>query len=141
MLSETCGDLFREFHNGDDPDINFLQGFIYGQAEKIYLGVCPAAMFHTDWQHVTVMAEVIAKHFVLEARTLKYYDPVQGPRVEIWIINPFYIEMYNTLSYLEIGGTMWHTIRGLLCGIPVDRIDACYSERYRRESDHTSEAN
>ena len=68
MMTEqkTCGPLYRdglgEFTDMD-PDLIlvFAAGFASGQAEKIYLGACQAAMFRPSEERWDAVMEIVVK--------------------------------------------------------------------------------
>jgi hypothetical protein len=61
MHAMTCGELFRDAmqsHTDMSPEQIrvFAAGYVTGQAEKIYLGACAAAMFRPSPEHYDMLA-------------------------------------------------------------------------------------
>lgn len=105
----------------------FACGYVAGQAEKIYLGVCGAAMFRPGREHLPwYFAEVskIAKTYGLHTSLVQHKD---SDTAEIWIhrkglmMSDWMAKGLNTPEY--------HTIRARLCGIPEADIDTQYHLR------------
>ena len=98
---------------------DFWFGFVAGQAEKVWLGVCPAAMVRPDplqrdnrLEHVRTVAD-------------EYGLSVTECGREIWIHQPrFAIGQWVDCC---INSAEWHTLRAAACGI-VD-VDPHYHER------------
>lgn len=127
----TCGPLYldalTQYTGGDAEKIRlFAAGFVHGQAEKVYLGACPAAMFRPPperWQMVFDLATDAAQRYGLRVITL---ESVQ----EIWLCRD------NTaaagvegLDRMELNSAEWHLWRGNLCGVPDREIDLRFHER------------
>lgn len=106
----------------------FACGFVSGQAEKVYLGVCPAAMFRPSDENATwFLAEVrkSAKRYKLAWTMLPSHQPVTS--MEIWICRPGYpIGLWLTS---EVNSAEWHNLRAAACGIPEAERDPAYHER------------
>lgn len=122
----TCGPLYLDAllkHAGGDLDKlkAFAAGFVNGQAEKVYLGACRAAMFRPSPQHVPLVSSL-----VLDAAD-RYGLMVRSFSGEIWL--------YRTAGDMDQLGTLakdspaWHRERGRLCGVPEDEIDERFHER------------
>lgn len=132
--TKTCGTLFTEALQhacGEDSRLvsAFYAGFITGQAEKVHLGACMAAMFHPSPDHLRLVMEITADtatRYALSWRTIED---------EVWIYQPMVeslmYDVYRSLYLTE----RQHVLRGLLCGIPVDRIDPQWHVTKARLSD------
>jgi len=133
IKQKTCGPMYRDSlteFTDMDPDLIpvFAAGFVTGQAEKIYLGVCEAAMFRPSekwWDTVMVIVVKVTERYGLWVNTL---DTVRGR--EIWICAS--CEAASEVSALESVGedsAEWHARRALLCGVPPSQIDYRFHER------------
>jgi hypothetical protein len=114
----VVGDVVRELRKiyGTTPEAakSFAYGFCAGQAEKVYLGACQAAMFrpspeHLDWYLTEV--RVIAAHFGLTVTLLDSHCP-KTP-TEIWIHKG---KIGEWLQH-EVNSPDWHRLRAAACGI------------------------
>lgn len=123
----TCGQLYleglAEHGFGKSGSRAFAIGFMSGQAEKVYLGVCPAAMFHPsperfDWMFVA--AEQVARQYGL----IVISDPIDR---EIWIYRHFASAM--AWSDYEKNSPSWHSLRAKACGMPESEIDLEFHNR------------
>lgn len=106
----------------------YAAGFAAGQAEKVYLGVCKAAMFrpskeHFDWYANEVFR--IAENYGLRSITMSTDSP-ETP-YEIWI----YEKGFKILAWVHhpINSAEWHQLRAEACGIPADKVDLNYHMR------------
>ena len=135
----TCGKLFRTFMDacvtltclkpdfiphGDVRTADRAIGFAMGQAEKVYLGACPAFMIRPapDWMDWADAAmAVVCGHYGL--RLLRQ----EG---EFWGFREEHIEdVVRSLQGIEAQSTAWHATRAWLCGIPLEEVDHAYHER------------
>jgi|SRR3989304_4911931 len=125
----TCGPMYLEAllkYAGDDP-VNvklFAAGFISGQAEKVYLGACKAAMFRPSDINAPMVREIckdVAQRYGL--MLLTYED-------EFWLVrNIGARSVLWTAIECETNSADWHVLRGMLCGVPKDEIDPTFHER------------
>lgn len=131
----TCGPLFEEAWKKavsmtDDPVSLFSAGHMCGQAEKIYLGSCKAAMFRpsTDQGYAFVFnfALYLSQIYGLNVSTL---DTVEESKNEIWLHSKDSSAIIEKLTTERVNSQLWHTIRGLLCGVPFDQIDPWFHLR------------
>lgn len=106
----------------------FASGFAAGQAEKVFLNCCPAAMFrpskeHFEWYKSEV--EVIANVFNLRVVILDSHCP-DTPH-EIWICK----DSNEVGKWLEhpLNSKEWHSERAVACGIPLNCVDFNYHLR------------
>ena len=138
-MSITCGPMYKaglEEFTGMDPNKVplFAAGFISGQAEKIYLGACQAAMSRPSddwWPTVMVIVHKVASRYSLAVATL---PTSRGS--EVWLCRSAAVAgAVLRLADLAENSPEWHTQRGLLCGVPVHQLDpqfhfrAGYGER------------
>lgn len=127
--TKTCGEFYQdaltEACGGDKSLVPvFAAGFVNGQAEKVYLGACRAAMFRPsdEWRAVvTNLARNCASRY-----GLLLCLTVPG---EVWIVRPEAINEWRQMRDSPNNSRTWHTLRGLLCGIPAQGIDDNYHER------------
>ena len=132
-MKQTCGPLYKagleEFTGMDSRKIPiFAAGFISGEAEKIYLGACSAAMFRpsADWfDRVFNICHQVARRYELLVRVL---DTTKG--CEIWILRSnLFAEMIVQLAGYGENTAEWHRVRGRLCGVPEHELDSAFHER------------
>ena len=85
---QTCGPLYQkqlDYYAKGDPFLMraFAAGFVTGEAEKIYLGACAAAMFRPSKQHLDTLFRIALKAsetYELSIRVLNCPD-----ETEIWL--------------------------------------------------------
>lgn len=141
----TCGPLFaealRSFVNLDsdraDKDVRlFVAGHMTGQAEKIYLGACTAAMFRPSPEYRGFALAALGKLSAIYGLEVSVFE---RPEIadEIWLHIPEALTEVGELSQLVINSPEWHAVRGRLCGIPENKIDPLFHERrgYREPCD------
>jgi hypothetical protein len=128
MAKVTCGPLFQEAlntHTDMSPEQIrvFAAGFVTGQAEKIYLGACAAAMFRPSPEHMVMLREVVqetAQRYGLVAVTSH-----QG---ELWLCQPQVKGLVLCQDVRSGRDGVYHALRALLCGIPASQIDLSYHQ-------------
>ena len=118
----TCGVLFKQLLE-ELTDMNsesILRAgafFIAGQAEKVYLGACPAAMSRPSAGYFGKQLENIWKIAqIYDLKTATYPD-------EIWICRKEYIGDVDRMRMLPVNSPAWHHARARLCGIPLKEVD------------------
>lgn len=124
----TCGVLYlRGFQtetnraSGNEFRL-FDAGFIYGQAEKIYIGACHAAMYCPAKDNFPGIREVVERAARIYGLKVTQLETKAG--VEIWLCGTDVIKRaVEGLHVHAENGENWHLIRGILCGIPTDQID------------------
>lgn len=123
MNNKTCGEIYLEAFNGltELQRECFIYGFISGQAEKVYLGACKAAMFRPSqelWDDELTIIQTVCHRYRL-AHTV-----IEG---EIWI------HRHGTLvgdwTKFPRNSPEWHYMRARACGIPPGEIDVKFHER------------
>ncbi len=128
----TCMPMYREAFLKYGGGVRrkeraFAAGFVTGQAEKIYLGACDAAMFRPNKEDVNWLWPIV--HDVCERYML--YSLSIGD--EIWIFNRNDRQRLQELKELYLNGhensPHWHAVRAGLCGIPWCRIDEEFHNR------------
>lgn len=130
----SCGPLYKaslqEFTDMSwEETLLFAAGFISGQAEKVYLGACDAAMFRPSSEMldgVVAIVKSVAQRYGLEPISIS-----TSRGTEIWISKPdtwiaFQIRSMNNVTE---NTPPWHSLRAHLCGIPVDNVDLKFHER------------
>ena len=128
-IKTSCGPLYRAAKNhftGGDPEKErlFAAGFVHGQAEKVYLGACMAAMFRPSTLEKQMMVQEIA-----ERAAALYGLVVLNIREEIWICRPEDKREVAQLLRMVINSSSWHSHRGWLCGVPVRERDDTFHLR------------
>ena len=134
--TKTCGPLYFASRTltGHDGEIKaFAAGFATGLAEKVYLGACEAAMLRPEpenYEWLLATVRQVAHVYGLTVQEYKY--PGNGPRAgsrEIWMLRSPIGFDYDHLLKTRVNTAGWHSIRGLMCGIPSDQIDFAFHER------------
>ncbi len=128
----SCGPLFRELQQDlcesfvttydslDSIKLGFAAGFAVGQAEKVYLGACSAAMFRPSKEDHTWLLEMVSRiSTVFDLAVTSWENEIWIHRVE----HPVRFMIYKENSI------MWHKSRGLACGVPYGEIDYDFHER------------
>lgn len=121
-MKRTCGPLYQEqlslYTGGDSKFIKvFAAGFISGQAEKVYLGACSAAMFRPSAENFEIVSDIVQQ--VRTQYGLMAYVLID----EIWICKPEYFDRVKSLKTIPVNSPSWHLMRGLLTGVPMNDID------------------
>jgi hypothetical protein len=133
LKPQTCGPLYKvglEQFTGMDPALIpvFAAGFVSGEAEKIYLGACRAAMFRPSEEWFKVVFDICLKvghRYGLQVRIL----PFNRGR-EIWVVRDTEVgDAILKMQTVEENSEEWHEIRGRLCGVPGHKIDYQFHER------------
>jgi hypothetical protein len=131
-MKKVVGKVGEELrlHYGKTPEEYraFAAGFAAGQAEKVYLGACQAAMFrpsndHFEWYYQEVKR--IADAYGLETRVLSSFQMETSH--EIWIYREKTV--VGMWMMQDINSPEWHQLRAQLCGIPADEVDVNYHLR------------
>lgn len=128
----TCGPLYLaalEKYTGMSAVAvrTFTAGFVSGQAEKVYLGACLAAMFRPSGNRLPMVQEVVAdvaRRYGLIVQELETADGV-----EVWLCRDEDAQTSICLLGMTPQGPDWHGARGRLCGVPEDEIDSAFHER------------
>lgn len=123
----TCGPLFlrclEEFADNQECELRaFSAGHMVGQAEKIYLGACSAAMFrpspsYREW--AVIAAIKISAIYGLQVSVFEREEI----KDEIWIHKKTLNWEISLLNGLDVNSPEWHSLRGRLCGIPEYDLD------------------
>lgn len=111
-----------DLYGGGDAakEYAFAAGFVSGQAEKVYLGACRAAMFRPSQERRDMILEIISD--VVRRYDLCYVGMV-GSKNEIWICRREWVANVRELHSLKEDSVMWHSKRAWLCGIPDNEVD------------------
>lgn len=127
---KTCGPLYLEglqkYAQGDTVYSRiYAAGFVNGQAEKVYLGACKAAMFRPSPERFDLVVEIAcdaAERYGLWCRTLK--------EEEVWLCrNETTAHEVDHLEFMERNSPHWHLWRAALCGVPAMETDLSFHER------------
>lgn len=130
MNKTTCGPLYfegvKKYAGDNRASIRlFAAGFVSGEAEKVYLGACKAAMFRPSPEYQPMVQSIVfdvSRRYSLKVAAL---EPD-----EIWLLRDAdAAQLFQNLKEVERDSPMWHWIRGTLCGVPVNEIDAQFHER------------
>jgi hypothetical protein len=128
----TCGTLYGEAVNeyGTTPELAraLACGFVSGQAEKVYLGACPAAMFRpSDDNYQWLLNEVIkiANRYGLVVSIIA--SGVFATPREIWITRNS--KGLGRWMHCSVNSEAWHIWRAVACGIPLDEVDPDFHTR------------
>lgn len=128
----TCGPLYneaRETARSFPEHLTFSLGFMTGEAEKIYLGACVAAMFRPGSPESMQIQELFAKRLqqIYGVEPLVFFD-------ELWIFRPTtdVIVAMESMRRAEKNSSEYHRIRAELCGIPLKWIDYEFHKRYAK---------
>jgi hypothetical protein len=134
MNKPTCGPLYKDAlgkYAGTDPDKIrlFAAGFVSGQAEKVYLGACRAAMFRPSADRLAMILDVIRD--VANRYNLHIFHGACQTFDEIWLCRNVDVwhnlqELYATYVY---NSPAWHAFRAELCGIPAEELDEAFHLR------------
>lgn len=116
-------DAIKKYASTDAEYWAFAAGFCHGQAEKVHLGACRAAMFRPS-------AETAARLVTIVVDTCFRFGLVwQRIGEETWICRPKNIELVRTLLDFESNSSLWHKQRAWLCGVPEHEVDEKFHER------------
>ena len=127
---EELFELSIEQAQDDAAGHGFVMGFIAGQCEKVYNGVCQAAMFRGTKMSPDLLSELVvhaANRYGLAVTT-----NMLATESEFWVYRK---NDPNARLNLDIMCTapdntpVWHKTRAELCGIPKHLIDEKYHER------------
>jgi hypothetical protein len=132
MSNKTCGELYLEALSeivGDRERMAFAAGFVNGQAAKVYLHACPAAMFRPSNETFGWLLDIVVN--VCERYGLRYEVLQTGAVREIWITR-IGMGVGNWYAY-EKDSPMWHKLRAQACGIPESETDVNYHKRVAYE--------
>lgn len=137
---ETCGPLYyrnrRMMVPDEDPEKIrvFALGMASGEAEKVHLRACPAAMFRPaaedfDWLLEGVV--LIGANYGLDVWPF-LYEVADGVVVrEVWMVSndPWPQLLFQSMKAVKVNTPEWHRLRAVLCGIPEDRVDPEFHKR------------
>lgn len=128
-LHRQCRELFRDLKSYDDI---FAAGVICGQAEKVYLGACSAAMFRPSVGRYQFCYEAVLRAtniYGLILATLPCHYAGE-PCVEVWICrNEQASSAVHSLNGMKMNSEAWHATRAELTGIPAAEWDFEYHLR------------
>ncbi len=123
-MTIACGEIYRRLREQLESAKldSFGAGFMAGQAEKVYLGACKAAMFRIQPENrrtVERVIEIIADAYsLLRLEMNGEYWICRNRITEAQIKDVYYTFDENTPE--------WHLRRGYLVGIPANEIDLGY---------------
>lgn len=128
-MKTTCGPLYLHAMmrwTGMDEGLvrAFAAGFINGQAEKVYLGACRAAMFRPPMRHDEMVCDIVRD------ACLRYGLEWTFLREEVWICRDQIAKLaVLALNDLVLNSPLWHAHRAALYGIPEAEVDLSFHER------------
>ena len=135
MTKPTCGPLYLEGINkwgyGQPGERAYAAGFVTGQAEKVYLGACPAAMFRPSMENQEWLCTIIQDVCDRYSLGMHWMAVVGGGWSEVWIYRDGHIfhALRRRMEAAEPDSPEYHVIRAALCGIPAAEIDLKFHER------------
>ena len=127
-MRRTCGAYYKEFREHFSClDLTTEQaiciGFMYGQAEKVFLGACNASMFRPLLERKNWSIDQLKWICALLQLSIVIADRKEIER-EIWICKPqSRWLLQETLEREEYNSLAWHIFRGLMTGVPLTEID------------------
>lgn len=128
-MKKTCGELYLEAISKLATDAErriFAKGFVSGQAEKVYLGACNAAMFRpSDTTFDWILSDV--SEACQRYRLFYHVFDLSGGIQEIWIYRAGFV-IGQWYAY-EKDSPGWHRYRAIACGIPESEWDEKFHER------------
>jgi hypothetical protein len=129
----TCGPLYQDalrHYAGDDPERIrlFAAGFVSGQAEKVYLGACRAAMFRPSPDRRAMLLEILED----VARRYGLHYTVEADEIWLWRDPGTANAIDQVFRRGDRDPAGYHRLRGMLCGVPPDEID----EQFHRRPGH-----
>lgn len=105
----------------------FAIGFFHGQAEKVYLGACKAAMFRPNLNRnpwVRKAITEVATRYKLVVIPLAYENIT-----ELWVTKLDHAAEVEAIAGFPVNSAEWHQTRGLLCGVPENKLDSSFHLR------------
>ncbi len=131
MSNPTCGPLFQQVFTEASkkaltPLAMFSWGHLCASAEKIWLGACPAAMFRPTDNESEFEARISYVASVYSLDSMKVDD-------EYWLFRRQYYHTIVDMKMAEKNSPLYHSLRGLLCGVPVNELDLTFHERYEKQ--------
>lgn len=143
MTKKTCGVYYKEgldhYNTSVDAKIAFTSGFVSGQAEKVFLGACRAAMFRPSEKNHPMLLEIVkdvTKRYELYFSEKEY--SIWHPSLQVverfrefWIYKDpqVAIALGSLFSGETANSEVWHYSRAILCGIPTTDIDLKFHNR------------
>jgi len=128
VIGKTTNEQRKLYEPGSEAYKAFAHGFAAGQAEKVSLGACDAAMFRPSPEHMEwylPLVESVAATYGLHVVILDSHCE-ETPK-EIWICSdPKKVGLW--LDF-DVNSAPWHAARGAACGIPPRHWDFKYHKR------------
>ena len=141
---KTCGEFYKEaiqkYGMTESTYWAFAAGFVSGQAEKVFIGACRAAMFRPSVYKMEQLIEIvceIANRYSLTARRL-------ADEIWIWRTGDGAVEIdLERMIGMPSNNWLWHAIRADLCGISLRQFDPKFHERdgYGQDCDLVQKGN
>lgn len=130
VLMKRVYDLYNP--EGDEQKLeSFTAGFWCGQAEKVYLGACKAAMFRPNFEKRPEAIDTIKK--VVSVYGLVWHVLPTSYGDELWIMRPQHLQEVLDVLLCREDSPTWHERRARLCGIPEEEIDVNFHLRRGRK--------
>lgn len=129
MSGRTCGEFYREairqYTTDDATYWAFAAGFVHGQAEKVMLGACRAAMFRPSEDKAMALSAIV--HEACERYGLTY----RRWNDEFWIFrgDDGVSDELARLQAVERDSQRYHAIRADLCGVGIRQFDPEFHNR------------
>lgn len=133
----SCGPMFVSMlcmtrHNPASHLTHFYAGMVTGQAEKIRIGACKAAVFRPcglTRDMIDPLRKIIRYAADLYGLVVVELTSLRG--IELWLCQDDAAQDVRRLPTLQDDSPAWHDLRGRLCGVPASEIDSQFHERYR----------
>lgn len=101
----------------------FAAGFVFGQAEKVFLGACQGAIFRPSFEWHDMLLKITEHAAEMYGLVVRVYDS------EIYIFRPEARPLFEALYETFVDSPQWHLIRAQLTGVPPRDVDIKFHER------------
>ena len=132
----TCGEYYRtamtEFRVLTAYDDIWAAAFVCGQAEKVMIHSCEAAMFRPSADRRTFLVDIVDRvALIYGLMWMPIGVTYAGEKTqEIWLCRNGEAERtVQSLRTVEQDSPAWHAIRAGLCGIPSSEVDFAFHQR------------
>jgi hypothetical protein len=128
VVGKTTQDLRKAYESESEEYKAFAFGFAAGQAEKVHLGVCKAAMFRPGPEHMEWYLPLVEKAAIAYGLHVVVLDSgCKDTPKEIWIC----VDAKDVGGWFEfdVNSVPWHAARAAACGIPPRKWDFEYHLR------------
>lgn len=138
VAKTTCAPLFLKLLDltlkdkaaGLIPDDTafFGRAFQVGQAEKVYLGSCLAAMSRPGPEYFDCML-LGAMHIADVYGLANGVTHKKGYDDEIWVFRESASALWERMAMTEVDTPLYHRLRAGLCGVPDAEVDLAFHLR------------